>query len=140
EDKEFSSDSYSAHFSRDGRLVTTSLDGFIRLYDMASGSLRLAAKVKAPGGSQPFAARFSPDASRVAVGYNDTTNVSILSGRDLSHLYSPATSDVKDGDLSKVSWSADGRYLFAGGAYSQQFDGARKWIIRRWADAGRGNY
>lgn len=63
----------------------------------------LITKVKAPGGSQPFAARFSPDGSRIAVGYNDTANVSVLPGRDLSLLFFPDISGVTNGDLGSVA-------------------------------------
>ena len=139
-DKEYGSDSYSAHFSRDNRLVTASLDGCVRLYDLFNGSLRLLAKVKAHDGGRPYAVSFSPDASRVAVGYENSTNVSVLSGRDLSLLYSPDTIGVQSGDLVEVAWSADGYYLFAAGQYKRQFEGVWKRAIRRWSDGGRGSF
>ena len=50
-DKDYGSDSYSADFDRGGRLVTTSYDGYLRLYDR---SFKLIAKKRAPGGKQPF--------------------------------------------------------------------------------------
>jgi WD40 repeat protein len=74
---------YWAEFDRAGRLVTASDDGFIRLYDE---KLRLTFKGKALGNNVPISARFSPDGSKVAVGFEDTTAVSVLSGRDLSFL------------------------------------------------------
>ncbi|MFZ4439758.1 MAG: hypothetical protein ACOYOS_15125, partial [Syntrophales bacterium] len=140
EDKEYGGASYSAHFSRDGRLLTTSYDGFLRLYETVGGRLRLVTKVKVSGGSEPIAARFSPDGSRISVGYNDTANVSVLSGRDLSLLFSPDISGVTNGNLGSVDWSADGRFLFAGGMYQKQFDGVQKFPIRRWSENGRGSF
>lgn len=140
EDTDYGEVSYSVHFSQEGRLVTTSYDGFVRLYEAASGSLHLIAKAKAPGGSRPAAARFSPDGSRVAIGYSDTANVSVLSGNNLVALFSPDTVGVVDGGLSSVAWSADGQTLFAGGTGDKLFNNYRSIVIRRWSDAGRGAY
>jgi hypothetical protein len=139
EDREYGNHSVSAHFSRDSRLVTTSFDGYLRLYEVGTeGSLRLTVKVKAPNGNIPYAARFSPDGSKVAVGYHDTASVSVLSGRDLSLLFSPNTSGVDNGASGSIAWSSDGRYLFAGGTYRKIVDGDWNVIIQRWSDGGRG--
>jgi WD40 repeat protein len=140
EDKDYGGSSYSAHFSRDNRLVTTCEDGLVRLYETAGGTLQLSAREKAPGGGDPYAARFSPDGSRVAVGYEDTANVSVLSGRDLSLLFSADADTVPNGNLRSVSWSADGRQLLAGGSSRAKFDDLWKNAIRRWSDGGRGDY
>ncbi len=126
--------SYSADFAADGRLVTTSFDGFIRLYGR---ELKLLRKQKAPGGKWPFFARFSPDGTRIAVGDDDTTRVDVLSADDLRLLYQADTKTVENGDLSKVAWSADGRFLYAGGRYQ---NGSGRSPIRRWADGGRGGF
>ena len=124
--------SYGGDFDGDGRLVTTSRDGSIRLYDRNSQRI---ATVRAPGGKEPYGATFSPDGRRVAVGYVDTTRVDVLSGDDLGFLFSPDTADVSNGNLGRVAWSADSRFLFAGGKY---VDGTGTNPIRRWADGGRG--
>lgn len=129
-----------ASFSGDGRLVTASRDGFIRLYGVWSGALRLISRVKSPGGNQPYGVYFSPDGGRVAVGHVDTANVAVLSGRDLSLLYFADTRGVTNGNLASVAWSADGRYLYAGGQYQSRFGGAWGDVIRRWSDGGRGAY
>ena len=107
-------DSYGADFDTSGRLVTTSLDGFVRLYDR---DFRLRAKRQAPGGKEPYGVAFSPDGSRVAVGFYDSTRVDVLSGRDLTPLYAPDTTGVDNGDLGRVAWSADGQWLYAAGGY-----------------------
>jgi WD40 repeat protein len=143
EDKDYGGASYSAHFAADDRLVTTSWDGYIRLYmlgETGRSPLQLITKEKAPGGSQPVAARFSPDGSRVAVGYNDTTAVSVLSGRSLTPLYSPDISGVQNVNLGSLAWSVDGRYLYAGGIWHKQFDGISKFPIRSWSDAGKSGF
>ncbi len=77
----------------------------------------LALREKAQGGKEPFSAVFSPDGSKIAVGFNDSTHVDLLSAKDLSHLYSPSTAGVDKGNLGRVAWSDDGSTLFAGGTY-----------------------
>jgi WD40 repeat protein len=140
EDKEYGGDSYGADFDAADRLVTTSYDGYIHLYELAGSgterSLRLVAKQKAAGGNQPFSVRFSPDGRRIAVGFSDTTSVNVLDAGDLSLLYAPDTSGAKY-DLSSVAWSVDGNLLYAGGRY---LDANDHMAIRSWANSGRGSY
>lgn len=45
--------------------------------------------------------------------------MNILSSTDLSLLYSPGTSGIDNGYLSKVAWSKDGRTLFVAGRYQR---------------------
>ena len=133
EDRDYSDGSSGADFAADGRLVTASSDGFLRLYDAA---FKLIAKKKAPGGNRPFSVSFSPDGVRIGVGFSDSTKVDILSGRDLSYLYSPDAGEIDNGNLMSVTWSSDGRFLYAGGRY-----GARGLHpILRWSDAGQGEF
>jgi len=133
EDRNYGDSSYGADFSKDGRLVTTSDDGYVRLYD---NNFKLIAKKKMRGGKKPYHVSFSPDGSLIAVGFNESTKVNVVSGRDLSYLYSPDTTGVKNGDLSSVSWSSDGESLYAGGRWEKE----GKSPIRRWANKGRGGY
>src|SRR5262249_20512116 len=74
------SDSYSADFDPRSRLVTTCYDGIMRLYDVRGQ--RLAAR-RVEGGKRPFGARFSPDGTRIAVGFADSATVTVVSGTDL---------------------------------------------------------
>ena len=141
EDMEFGERSYVS-FSSDGRLVATSYDGYIKLYNIESDSLRLITKTKAPGGNRPRAS-FSTDGSKLAVGYGDTTNVSVLSSRDLSLLYSPDTTglkSLKNGGLSNVAWSGNDKILFAGGMYNKEVNGYSDNYVLRWVNGGRGGY
>ena len=130
-DKEYGDSSFWADFDTTGRLVTTSWDGFIRLYDR---DWRLQAKRKASGGTRPLSVAFSPDGTRVAVGFDDSTRVDVLSGQDLAPLYAPDTIGVGNGTLASICWSADGHWLYAGGGYGLQ----GTILIRRWAEEGRG--
>src|ERR1019366_3546800 len=99
-DTDYGETSYSAEFDRAGRLVTTCFDGALRLYD---ASFRLVAKRQAPGGKLPLQARFSPDGSKAAVGFDDSTAIDLLSGADLAFLYAADTSQFKNGTLGSVA-------------------------------------
>ena len=130
EDRDYGGNSLGAHFDPQGRLVTTSLDGYLRLYDR---DLRLLAKQKAPGRARPFSVKFSPDGTTIAVGYEDAAAVTVHAGDTLAHLFSP---DVQGGrgSLNSVAWSQDGRTLYAGGKFRR--DGRHP--LRIWPNAGRG--
>jgi WD40 repeat protein len=139
EDRDYGDRSDGADFDRAGKLVTVSWDGLIRLYATGSdGSLRLLAKQSTAGGQQPYDVKFSPDGSRVAVGFGDSTKVAVLQASDLAPLYAPDTTGVDNGNLSSVAWSAEGKTLYAGGrAYAS---GGNIYFIRAWAAGGRGGY
>jgi hypothetical protein len=131
-DSDYGDSSHWAEFDRRGRLVTSCLDGFVRLYD---ANFKRIAQRQTPGGQRPFAVRFAPDGTEVAVGFEDTTAVNVLSGEDLSFGYAPDTSGANNGNLSTVAWSRDGRLLYAAGRYR---DGTGITPILRWSQAGRG--
>jgi WD40 repeat protein len=146
-DRAYKGDSYSVDFLKDSRLVTTSTDGFLRLYRFDpnledSKRLTLVNQLTAPGGKIPITARFSPDGSRIAVGFADTTAVNILKSIDLSFDFSPDTSNVisymAGSDLSVVAWSPDGNTLYAAGSVQEPPNGPDQIYIRRWSNAGKG--
>ena len=137
QDSDYQDSVYGLDFSDDGRLVTTSLDGYIRLYDKNFNLIR---KKKAPGGSQPYQISFSPDGSRIAVGYDETPSVDVLSADDLDKLYSADTEGFSDCEFISVTFSFDGSFLYAGGTCRNKIDGDWKYIIRRWERAGKGRY
>ncbi|HZS10048.1 MAG TPA: caspase family protein [Blastocatellia bacterium] len=132
-DESYGDQSYGADFDGGQRLVTSCYDGFIRLYNR---EFRQIAKAAAPGGKRPYAVRFSPDGKKIAVGYIDSTSVSLLSGDDLSALDNPETKGIDNGSLSNVAWSKDGAALYAGGRYGR--NGST--IIRRWSAANWKSY
>ena len=122
------------------RLATTSYDGRIRLYPplaelVAGGHIAPAAEVAAPAGSRPFGLAFRPDGAVLAVGYDDTTAVSLLDARTLAPSTRPTPPGSTGGDLSRVAWSADGAVLFAGGRYISR---QRRKPVIAWADGGAG--
>lgn len=137
-DSDFSNDSYGADFSSAGWLVTSCADGFLRLYEPTADNrvFRLVAKRKVERGGQPFSVSFSPDGNEIAVGFADSTNVAVVSERDLSPLFAPSTDSVDNGSLCNVAWSADGRALFAGGRYET----SGQFAIRYWSNGGNGQW
>jgi WD40 repeat protein len=137
-DTDYGNDSYWVDFDSAGRLVTSCFDGFMRLYEPTADerTLRLVTKRKVEGGNQPFSVHFSPDGRKIAVGFYQATKVAVVSGDDLSLLFTPDTSDVSNGGLFSVSWSTDGSTLFAGGIYAS--GGQRQ--IRYWSEGGRGKW
>ncbi|HNN84115.1 MAG TPA: caspase family protein [Accumulibacter sp.] len=131
-DSDYQGDSYSAHFRADSRrLLTTAWDGKLRLYALEAGRWRLLRSAAAAGGTRPFAARFSPDGRRIALGFADSTRVQVVDGETLAEIAQPTTQGVANGDLSSVAWSADGRVLFAAGRWHVQ----DKSPLRRWRTA-----
>ena len=138
QDSDYGADTYAAAFSPDGqRLVTTSFDGLIRLYDVAEGRLRHLTSARTPAGDQPFSAAYSPDGRRIAVGYADRAALAVLQADSLSIDHLPNTSSADNGNLSTVAWSADGRQLYAAGSWKR---GEAQHAVRRWQDGGRGSF
>lgn len=137
-DADYGAASFGLDFDRAGRLVTSCDDGYVRLYDRDT---RLLAKEKAPGGKWPFAVKFAPDETKLAVGYFDSMRVDVLAAggnsQTLSLLYSADTSGMSNGNLLNVAWSANGAALYAGGT-GKDTSGNR--LIRRWEAGGRGAY
>ncbi len=130
-DSQYDDASLWCDFGPDGHLVTSALDGQIRLYD---ADFNLIAKRPAPGGKEPFAVAFSPDGSRIAVGLADAPAVALLSGQDLQPLEPPGRKGLDNGDLSKVAWSADGQRLYAGGRFQRE----GKFPVVVWERGGKG--
>ena len=139
QDRDYGSLVYGLDFDRQGRLVTSSYDGSLRLYQVGPGGLQLLNKKTAPGGKRPVGVRFSPDGKRIAVGFYDAPNVSLLSAESLDFIAAPEARDLrKDVGLPVVSWSADGSTLFAGGTVKSA-DGKFR-ILRAWLQDGRGQF
>jgi len=131
EDGGYGDASGGADFDKQGRLVTASYDGYIRLYDK---NFKLTAKKKAISGGRPYSINFAPDSSKIAVGFLDSTKVDVFSGKDLAYLYSPDNTGVGSGSTLSVAWSSDGKFLYAGKG------GFRPTFIRKWTASGKGSY
>lgn len=129
-DADFADDAYGLAFDRSGRLAASGYDGFIRLYD---ADFARVAKVRAPDGGHLGSVAFSPDGSRLALGYHDRTAVDVLSVPSLERAVGIDTHDVTNGNLAEVAWTKDGA-LLAGGLFD---DGTERRIFH-WADGGTG--
>ncbi|MGC2221609.1 MAG: caspase family protein [Methylocella sp.] len=132
-DTQYGDPSNWATFDRAGRLMTTSIDGFVRLY-AAEQYADPIARFRLEG-HIPQSAAFSPDGARIAVGYSDTPKVVVLSGSDLTRLFEADTAGV-DNCIGSVAWSKNGRFLFAGGCWSVN----DVHLVRRWSKGGHGAY
>jgi hypothetical protein len=137
----------AVHFDGRGRLATTSWDGKIRLYGYDQKGLKLirtraAAAIEHPqlrgrrsqNRGHPFALRFSPDGSKLAVGHKVGSNwVVVLSADTLETLYVPSTEEFHFG-IHSLAWSPDGNTLYA----STGSAALKPLVIRGWGDGGRG--
>jgi len=131
-DTDYDYDMYGVAFAADGRLATASWDGKVRLYDRDFKPVVPPTKVA--GGNRPHRLAFSPDDTILAVGYEDAATVDLLDGHSLALLPGPNVDGLRDGSLSNVTWSRDGKTLYAGGGYS---DG-RGMPVLAWTKMGRG--
>ena len=129
-DVDYGAPIYGVEFDRMGRLAVIADDGEVRLYDAAGKRI---AAVKAPGGERPFCVAFSPDGSRLAIGYQDTTRLDVLDGSTLAPLFSPDTSGIDGGYFAAVAFSGDGTMLYAGGNH-----GLDEEPVFAFADGGSG--
>jgi len=131
EDRDYRADTYGASFDKQGRVVTASYDGSLRLYGR---DFRLLRHTQVSEGKRPFTVSLTPDGSQVAVGYENSAQVDVFSGDDLRYLYSPDIKDPEKGYLNVVSWSNDGETLYAGGQYRL----GQEHPIRKWVAQGQG--
>ena len=113
-DQEYRGKLLELDFSPRGTLITSSLDGFLRVYDDA---FKLAGRVNAGlAGREPFGVRYSPDGRYVAVGYNDVARVSILNAADLSVLRTLKLDGPQaPRNLTRVAWNRESLSLVATG-------------------------
>jgi WD40 repeat protein len=146
-DREYGELAYYADFDPKGsRLATVcQRDGHVRMYDLKDletpsptpRPMKPQAKIRVQGADQPASVAFSPDGSRLAVGFFDKVRVEVLEVRGMT-LQPGFSADCKgvNQELDRVAWSSDGQFLYAGGMNNSRWT----WMIRKWADAGKGPY
>ncbi|HUZ75783.1 MAG TPA: caspase family protein [Stellaceae bacterium] len=113
-------------FAPDGRLVTTSLDGKVRLYD--AGFKRIATW-QDKAGAKPLAAAFNKTGAVIAVGFLDAAKVVLLNGRNLTQPAELDGAKGQPGAISLVAWSADSAHVYGAGTYGN--DSGEK-FVRIW--------
>ncbi|MBF0382774.1 MAG: hypothetical protein HQL69_17265 [Magnetococcales bacterium] len=128
-DKDYGGDTTWLDFNKNGALITTSLDGYLRLYDE---HFKPQQRKKLPTGFQPYSAKFSPENDKIAVGFTGRHVVIVFSAKDLKVLYF-ADDTAGVGDFRSVAWSKDGKALYGAGKHKN----SRNSLIRWWKDAGR---
>jgi WD40 repeat protein len=122
-----------AVFSAGGQLATAAADGNVRLYSgKLKGELQPSAETFVWGGPSPASLAFSPDGTRLAIGYSSSTTVSLMDGHSLAPLPGPNVGGIGLGGLPVVTWSIDGKTLLAAGT------GDRGNLIFSWGDEGAG--
>ncbi len=82
-DRDYGDDVLGLAFAPDGALIVSSYDGQLRRY---GPDLKLSAKRPAPDGKRPSGVAIDPSGRRVAIGYVDSTSVSILDAKTLTPL------------------------------------------------------
>ncbi len=157
EDREYGGTIFGIRFfpEPDGGLVTTSIDGKIRRYDPNPSGVEndpkgcmpnycRTAVVPAPDGrQQPYGVAIDPSGRRVALGYMDGVEVSILDAKTLERLHRAETGDIgpghstEDMTLQNVAWSTQGVLAAAGTAEIRKPNGDWGKIIRRFDSQGR---
>ena len=87
------------------RLATSCWDGFIRLYDLSTMTIMEApsprpitpvSKIMLPGGKRPWGLAFTPDGTRLAVGFYYIAKLDVLEvkGNTLEYAFSPNTANL----------------------------------------------
>ena len=122
-DDSYGDSTFGTAFAPDGHLATTSEDASVHLYAYDPESNRpnfrkISAPMQALSGRDPIGIAYSPDGSRLAVGYGDMAAVDVLDGRTLQRLgdQKPLGIERNAEGLRAVAWSRDGETLFAAGA------------------------
>ena len=75
EDTKYEDNAIGISFDNQGRMATSAVDGYVRLYDR---EYRLITKARTGFGERPVATRFSPDGKSLAVGHFDVPAVALL--------------------------------------------------------------
>lgn len=140
EDMDYRDRSYDTGFILQNgnlKIITICLDGYIRYYALENNKLKLLDRKSGKNANIPISMRVSNDGTKLVVGYDLTPTVEVFEVRkdSIEYSFSPSISGVNNGDLSKVTWSSDGQFLYAGGMAQRN-----GYFIRKWSNGGQGDY
>ncbi len=129
QDTDYAESVYALDFRPDGRqLAAGGADGKLRIYNLDQGRIKMAGGGRPQGGKLIAQARYSPDSQLLAIGFEDSAMVQVLSARDLSVVATPTVGEAGPGAFSSLAWSGDGSELWGGGSHR---DGS-SWLLRGW--------
>lgn len=125
-------------FDVEGRLVTASMEGKIRLYDKTFKAIKESSTLS---GKEVASVAFGKDGQLIAIGYSDSPNIDVVDGNSLQLLYNPNIDQINQkGAFCKLAFSQNGNYLYGGGNYVSKIDGKWWFPIRAWSLSGKGTY
>ena len=135
-DDDYDGQVYGLRWSPKGGFATTSYDGCIRLYSKSFQRTRKVCKLIE---GRPYDIAFSPDGSRLAIGYVGNMGLKVLSADTLKVVHTPKTELLTGdgGDLSALEWSDDGKTLIAGGKYNKKDSWKNPLVL--FSNEGRGD-
>jgi WD40 repeat protein len=106
--------------ARNGLVASVSLDGELRTYEAAAGTVRQRQSADL-GGRRASGVAVSPDGSRLAVAFADVVDnrasryVELFDAITLASMGRLPDAQAFGGDLRVVAWSHDGASIYAGG-------------------------
>ena len=142
-DSDYGSEVHSVEFSPSVnttglRLLSTSIDGKMRIHAVEAGRLTRLKEMHLGGGKLPGSARFSPDGRWIAVGFHDSHAVQVLDAQTLNEQVRLGVPGMASDNLAAVAWSADGRSLVAAGRWVDMNDKRPmgRWSVGNWSRLG----
>ena len=115
----FTGASYGAAVSPQGHIAVPAFDGSIHFFESSAQGLEPTGRAALPI-ADPVSVSFSPDGTRLVVGYlsrnvSGQVQVDVLDVASLQVTRSFQFSDLLYGNLMHVAWSQDGSKIYAGG-------------------------
>jgi WD40 repeat protein len=139
-DTKFRDTTYGLAYTAKNRLVVASTDGMIRVYNEGASVPSETAQLE--NRIIPWEVAVSPDGTKIAVGHGESLAITMFAAsgsRLLDNRRDLIVPDTGPGDgqehddfnLCHVTFSADGRYLFAAGGYRRAGDanGLVRWDL-----------
>jgi WD40 repeat protein len=137
-DADYSAEVNASAWSADGRqLVVSTADGYLRAYQSNSQGVDLRLSAVPAGAGTPHGLAFSPDGKTLAAGASDQASVALIDPTTMKTrmILTPPNSTQNRG-LNAVAWSADGKRVFAAGAWT---DDKGRFAVCNWPNGGQAN-